>query len=83
MTGAVLLPAAIPLTLPAGELQILAFIYDSGYTLKTDSALARIGNIPSVQVAGLIEKWERKGWVNVRRSKFTGGKNTRWIIAAM
>lgn len=83
MTNAVLLPAAIPLTLPMGELQILAFIYDSGYTLKADSALARIGNIPRTQVAGLIEKWEKKGWVNVRRSKFTGGKAARWIIAAM
>lgn len=83
MTNAVLLPAAIPLTLPMGELQILAFIYDSGYTLKTDSALAKIGNIPSVQVAGLIEKWEKKGWVNVRRSKYSSGKVTRWIVAAM
>ena len=83
MTGAVLLPAAIPLTLPMGELQILAFIYDSGYTLKTDSALAKIGNIPSTQVAGLIEKWERKGWVRVKRFQYMNGKVTRWIIAAM
>ena len=83
IAGAVVLPGAISDDLPIGELKILAFIYDSGYTIKTDSALARIGGIPSDKIAGLIQKWEKRGWVNVRRFQCTNGKVTRWIIAAL
>lgn len=83
ITGAVVLPGAISDDLPIGELKILAFIYDNGYTLKTDSALARIGGIQSDKIAGLIQKWEKRGWVNVRRGQDSAGRAMRWIIAAL
>ena len=83
MTADVFLPASIPETLPADETQILSFIYQNGYTLKTDSGLAKIGNTQGGRVAELVKKWEKKGWVHVRRCQYTNGKIVRWICSAM
>ncbi len=77
------LPSGIPAdTLPQEEAAVLSFIYENGYTLKTDSGLAKMAGTRGERVSQWIRKWERAGWVHVRSFRYTNGKTERMICIA-
>ncbi len=78
------LPAAIPAdSLPADEVALLTFIYQNGYTLKTDKELAAKFHIKPERVTFLIGILERNGWIHSKVFRYTNSKQDRMICAAL